>query len=51
MDTNSSTFYSVGLFIQSIKSIIIFWTIFWDKTVEDGFHVYPNIWICILVDA
>jgi hypothetical protein len=37
--------------VSPLQRMLIFWTILWDKTVEDGFHVFPNIWICIFVDA
>ena len=37
--------------VSTLQRMLIFWTILWDKTVEDGFHIYPNIWISIFVDA
>ena len=29
--------------ISTLQRMLIFWTILWDKAVEDSFHVYPNI--------
>jgi hypothetical protein len=44
--------------ISPLQRMFIFWTVLWDKTkvstirpVEYGFHVYPNIGVCILIDA
>ena len=31
--------------------MLIFWTILWDKTIENGLHIHSHIRVCILVDA
>jgi hypothetical protein len=31
--------------------MLIFWSIFWHETVEDGFHIHTDIGISILVDT
>ena len=37
--------------ISFLQSMLVLWTILWDKTVEDGFHINPYVWISIFIDA
>jgi hypothetical protein len=37
--------------VSSFQRMHILWPILRDKAVEDDFHIYTNIWICILIDA
>ncbi len=37
--------------ISSLQSMLVLWTILWDKTVEDGFHINTYVWIRIFIDA
>ena len=31
--------------------MLILWTILWNQSVEDGFHIHTDIRICIFIDA
>ena len=31
--------------------MLVLRAILWNQAIEDGFHIYTNIWIAILVDA
>ena len=31
--------------------MLVFWTILRDKSIENGFHIHPNIRVCIFIDA
>ena len=37
--------------ISTLQSMLILRSILWYKTVEDGFHINPYVWISIFIDA
>ena len=37
--------------ISTFQSMLVLRSIFWNKTVEDGFHINPYVWIRIFIDA
>ena len=37
--------------VGPLQRVLVFWPVAWDQMVEDGFHIYPNIRVCIFVDA
>ena len=41
-------FYLVN---STFQRMFVFWSVLRNKTVEYGFHIHPNIRVCILVDA
>ena len=40
-----------GHIIGTFQGMLILWAVLWNQSVEDGFHIHTNIWICILIDA
>ena len=40
-----------GHIIGTFQGMLILWTVLWNQSIEDGFHIHTNIWICILIDA
>ena len=37
--------------IGTFQGMLIVGLIFWNETVEDGFHINPYVWIRIFIDA
>ena len=37
--------------ISTFQSMLVLRSIFWNKTVEDSFHINPYVWISIFIDA
>ena len=40
-----------GHIIGTFQGMLILWAVLRNQSVEDGFHIHTNIWICILIDA
>ena len=37
--------------VSTFQSMLVLWTILGNEAVEYGFHIYPHIRVCILIDA
>ena len=37
--------------VCTFQGMLILWTILWNQSVEDGFHIHTDIRICILINA